>query len=76
MRFDAIGAFDENDVYLSYLPAAHVMEQLCIGSCLMFGMKCGFFGGNPLKVLEDVGILKPTFFPAVPRVLTRVYSKI
>jgi len=24
-------------------------------------MSCGFFGGNVLKLTEDIGILKPTF---------------
>ena len=39
LSFEACGCFDENDCVISYLPAAHVMEQLCIFSCVMYGMK-------------------------------------
>jgi long-chain acyl-CoA synthetase len=39
-------------------------------------MKCGFFGGNVLKLTEDIAILKPTFFPSVPRLYNRIYGKI
>jgi long-chain acyl-CoA synthetase len=39
-------------------------------------MKCGFFGGNVLKLTEDMGILKPTLFPSVPRLFNRIYGTI
>ncbi len=34
----------------------------------------GYFTGDPLRLLEDAQILKPNFFPSVPRVLNRVYQ--
>jgi len=39
-------------------------------------MACGFFGGNVLKLTEDIGILKPTFFASVPRLFNKFYDKI
>jgi len=39
-------------------------------------MRVGFFGGNVLKLTEDMGILKPTFFPSVPRLFNRIHGKI
>jgi long-chain acyl-CoA synthetase len=39
-----------------------------IGGCL------GYFTGDPLRLLEDVQILKPVYFPSVPRVLNRIYQ--
>lgn len=43
----------------------------------MVGMRCGFYGGDPLKlVTEDLPALKPTFFPSVPRIYNRIYGKI
>lgn len=39
-------------------------------------MKIGFFGGNVLKLTDDIALLKPTFFPSVPRLFNRIYSKI
>lgn len=70
------GQFTENDCYISYLPAAHSFEQGAFGCSLACGMKVGFFGGNVLKLTEDMQILKPTFFPSVPRLFNRIYGKI
>ena len=39
-------------------------------------MSCGFFGGNVLKLTEDIAILKPTFFASVPRLFNKFYDKI
>jgi long-chain acyl-CoA synthetase len=41
-----------------------------------YGFKVGFFAGNVLKLTEDMQVLKPTFFPTVPRLLNRIYGKI
>lgn len=38
------------------------------------GGAIGYFTGDPLRLLEDAAILKPNFFPSVPRVLNRVYQ--
>jgi long-chain acyl-CoA synthetase len=38
-------------------------------------MRCGFFGGDPLKLIkEDLPTLKPTFFPSVPRVYNKIFG--
>ena len=39
-------------------------------------LKIGYYQGDPLKLVEDCAILKPVFFPSVPRLYTRIYSKI
>ena len=41
---------------------------------MALGGQIGFFTGDPLRLLEDASILKPNFFPSVPRVLNRVYQ--
>ena len=67
----------EKDTYISYLPAAHSFEQALFGCVLIYGMKCGYYGGDPLKMIaEDLPVLKPTFFPSVPRVYNRIFGKI
>lgn len=68
--------FNENDVSLSYLPYAHVFEQFSLFCSLIYGFSHGYFSGDPLKLLEDITVLRPTFFPTVPRILNRVYGKI
>lgn len=43
-------------------------------SCV-YGMKIGYYSGDILKIVsEDLPILKPTFFPAVPRLFNRFYG--
>lgn len=65
----------DKDTYISYLPSAHSFEQALFGIVLCFGMRCGFFGGDPVALLkEDLPLLKPTFFPSVPRVYNKVYG--
>lgn len=34
----------------------------------------GYFTGDPLRLFEDAQVLKPNFFPSVPRVLNRIYQ--
>ncbi|KAJ7184259.1 hypothetical protein C8R46DRAFT_983261 [Mycena filopes] len=64
----------EDAPIISYLPLAHIYERsnemctMAIGGCI------GFFSGDPLRLIEDCQILKPAFFPGVPRVLNRIYQ--
>ena len=76
LQTSGCGGFDENDTYISYLPAAHSFEMTCFGCALGTGMRVGFFGGNVLKLTDDMQLLKPTFFPSVPRLFNRIYGKI
>ncbi|KAF7311555.1 Long chain acyl-CoA synthetase 7, peroxisomal [Mycena kentingensis (nom. inval.)] len=59
---------------LSYLPLAHIFERCNEFCCIAIGSRIGFFSGDPLRLVEDSQILKPEFFPSVPRVLNRVYQ--
>lgn len=38
------------------------------------GGSIGYFTGDPLRLFEDIQILKPNYVPSVPRVLNRVYQ--
>ena len=69
--------FCEKDCYISYLPAAHSFEQGLFGCSMIYGMSCGFYSGDPLKLVsDDLPALKPTLFPSVPRLYNRIYGKI
>ena len=63
-----------NDSYLSYLPLAHVYEQLNFGNAVLIGVRIGFYQGNILKLTEDLQELQPTTFCSVPRLFNRFYS--
>ena len=38
------------------------------------GGALGYWSGDPLRLMEDMQILKPNLFPTVPRVLNRIYQ--
>lgn len=65
---------DANDVYLSYLPLAHIFDRAIEECFISHGARIGFWRGDVKLLLEDIGVLKPTVFCAVPRVLDRIYS--
>ncbi|KAG8897541.1 hypothetical protein FRB99_008101, partial [Tulasnella sp. 403] len=64
----------QHAILLSYLPLAHVYGRLIELLMATLGGRIGYYGGNPLKILEDVQILKPDIFPAVPRILNKIYQ--
>lgn len=66
----------EGDCMISYLPLAHMYERLAQAMCFLNGVKIGFFRGDVKLLLDDIQELKPTIFPSVPRLLTRVYDKV
>ncbi|XP_052209747.1 long chain acyl-CoA synthetase 4-like [Diospyros lotus] len=63
-----------NDVYLSYLPLAHIFDRVIEECFIIHGASIGFWRGDVKLLVEDIGELKPTIFCAVPRVLDRIYS--
>lgn len=68
--------FDQSDCVISYLPLAHSFEKAIFVTACITGMKIGYFGGDALKLLDDLKELKPTIFPSVPRLFNRIYDKI
>ncbi|KAI9599165.1 hypothetical protein BDF19DRAFT_470552 [Syncephalis fuscata] len=68
--------FTSNDVYISYLPLAHVFERILHLIITNNGGSIGFYQGDTLKLLDDVNELKPTLFVSVPRLFNRIYDKV
>ncbi|CAH8577889.1 unnamed protein product [Schistosoma turkestanicum] len=66
--------FNNDASHLSYLPLAHVMEQLISLSTLLVGARIGFLTKNVQGLLADLQAVKPHYFFTVPRVLSRLYS--
>ncbi|PAA56810.1 hypothetical protein BOX15_Mlig027757g4 [Macrostomum lignano] len=63
-----------DDVYLSYLPLAHIFERIMQLFCFMQGMRIGFFRGDIAGLTADMRELQPTVFCTVPRLLNRIYD--
>ncbi|KAK2192639.1 hypothetical protein NP493_27g03000 [Ridgeia piscesae] len=68
--------FSSDDVYLSYLPLAHVYEKVNQAFLYSQGCQVGFYQGDMRALKDDLVELKPTIFTTVPRLLNRVYDKV
>ena len=64
------------DLYLSFLPYAHIMETLIITYAFNHGVPIGIYNGNAKLLIEDIQILKPTALCAVPKIFQRIYDSI
>lgn len=65
-----------DDVYISYLPLAHVFDRLGVHTLMAHGGQVGFFGGKILEITADLQLLRPTIFASVPRLLNKVYDRV
>ncbi|KAG4191347.1 hypothetical protein ERO13_A07G087200v2 [Gossypium hirsutum] len=76
-----IPGIGKNDVYLAYLPLAHVLELAAESVMLTAGCAIGY--GSPLTLTDtsskimrgtkgDASVLRPTLMAAVPAILDRV----
>ena len=74
-----------DDIYLGYLPLAHILELLAENTMMVMGVPIGYSSPNTLTdkstkikrgCLGDSSVLKPTLMCAVPLVLDRIYKGI
>jgi len=68
--------FNHTETHLCYLPLAHMFERCITHAMVGYGMKVAFFSGNPKDLVKDLQEVQPVVFPAVPRVLLRIYDTI
>ncbi|WCJ33829.1 long-chain acyl-CoA synthetase 2 [Euphorbia peplus] len=64
----------EEDSYFSFLPLAHIYDQIIETYCIYKGASVGFWRGDIRYLIEDAQELKPTIFSGVPRVFDRIYT--
>ncbi|XP_020521081.1 long chain acyl-CoA synthetase 1 isoform X2 [Amborella trichopoda] len=63
-----------DDVYLSFLPLAHILDRMVEEYFFYKGASVGFWQGDIEALKDDLMELKPTYFTGVPRVFERVYE--
>jgi len=77
--------FRPDDIYIGYLPLAHVLELLSECTMMMFGVAVGYSSPNTMTDMStkvargskgDASILKPTMMCVVPLILDRIYKNI
>lgn len=74
-NFAGVDVYPE-DTVISYLPLAHSFEKVLFVLCILKGVRIGYYAGDVLKLTDDCMVLKPTFFPSVPRLYNKIYDKI
>ncbi|XP_042895963.1 long-chain-fatty-acid--CoA ligase 1 isoform X2 [Parasteatoda tepidariorum] len=67
---------NKNDIMISFLPLAHMLERLCEVTVYINGGSIGFYSGDIRVLMEDMKALRPTITPCVPRLLNRIYDKV
>lgn len=60
-----------SDIFVSYLPLAHIYERVTEQGALWSGAAIGYFHGDVLALVDDMKLLRPTGFISVPRLYNR-----
>lgn len=72
---DRLYLMSPSDVYLSYLPLAHVFERIVFLAISYYGAQYSI-NTEITKITEDLGILRPTLFCSVPRLFNKFHDSI
>lgn len=67
------GVLTEQDRTLLFLPLAHALAKILFLASVERGILVAF-ATSPSKLVEELGIVKPTWFGTVPRVLEKVFQ--
>jgi long-chain acyl-CoA synthetase len=65
--------FQAGERTLLFLPLAHIFARVIQTASIRAGVTLGFSTGIP-QLVEELGIFKPSFLLAVPRVFEKVYN--
>jgi long-chain acyl-CoA synthetase len=68
--------FNENELYFSYLPLAHILEFVIHILLTYLGACAGFYSGSISRLTEDMSLFKPTVLVGVGRVFERLLTGI
>ncbi|XP_004288548.1 PREDICTED: long chain acyl-CoA synthetase 1-like [Fragaria vesca subsp. vesca] len=65
-----------DDVYLSFLPLAHILDRIIEEYFFRTGASVGYYHGDLNALGDDMMELKPTLLAGVPRVFERIHEGI
>ena len=68
------GLFGPGDVTYLYLPLAHAFAQLVQAECIEVGAAIAYFGGDTGQIVGELGAVRPTVLPSVPRIFEKVHA--
>ncbi|CAD7700609.1 unnamed protein product [Ostreobium quekettii] len=70
------GKWGPGDIFLSYLPLAHIFDRTAEELFLHLGGAIGYWRGDIAGLVDDMAALQPTMFVGVPRVFDRIYARV
>ena len=62
-------------VVLSYRPLAWGADRNTIITVILSGGRVGFSTGNPSRLMEEIALVRPTYFSASPSIWNKIYSE-
>jgi long-chain acyl-CoA synthetase len=65
---------EEEDLTYLYLPLAHSFALLIQLGSFDLGATIAYWENDPNKIVPNLGELKPTYFPSVPRIFEKIYT--
>jgi len=71
---DRLYRFDTQSSHIGYLPLAHIFEHVVEHLMLSRGTCIGYYQGDVTKLMDDIGVLRPTMMPGVPRIFNKLYA--
>jgi long-chain acyl-CoA synthetase len=72
---EKLGLLRADDVQYFWLPLAHVFGKVLAAAQLKIGFSTAI-DGRVDKIVENLGVVRPTFVAAVPRIFEKVYNKV
>lgn len=72
---DGVGILSADDVQYLWLPLAHSFGKVLEVAQLKIGFSTAI-DGRVEKIVENLGVIRPTFVAAVPRIFEKVHNKV
>ena len=72
---EAQDILDESDLEFRWLPMAHSFGKVLMSTQMACGFACAI-DGRVDKIVDNLGVVKPTFMGAAPRIFEKAHSRI
>jgi long-chain acyl-CoA synthetase len=70
----SIGVVEGQESVYLFLPLAHAFALLIQLLVIDAGGTIAYFGGDPKQIVPELGEVRPTYFPSVPRIFEKIYT--
>ncbi len=75
VAIDALGILHPDDLQYLWLPLAHSFGKVLLSAQLQIGFATAV-DGNVERIVDNLGVIKPTFMAAAPRIFEKVHARI